>query len=83
MRRGTKDITLFKMKHLYLYRSVCVCVHACVSVYVRACVVHACVRACVSVCVSFQAGSRLWSERGQIWHTHADSSRKGSGPNRN
>ena len=29
----------------------CVCVRACVSVYVRACVVHACVRACVSVCV--------------------------------
>ena len=35
---------------------------------------------CVSVCVSFQAYTRrrLWSDRDQIWHTHADSPRKGS-----
>ncbi len=30
---------------------------------------------CVSVCVAFQAYTRrrLWSNRNQIWHTHADS----------
>ena len=42
---------------------------------------------CVSVCVglSFQAYTRrrLWSDRNQIWHTHADSPRKGSGQNKN
>ena len=40
---------------------------------------------CVSVCVSFQAYThrRLWSDRNQIWHTHADSPRKGSGKNKN
>ena len=42
---------------------------------------------CVSVCVglSFQAYTRrrLWSNRNQIWHTHADSPRKGSGQNKN
>ena len=40
---------------------------------------------CVSVCVSFQAYTRrrLWSDRDQIWHTHADSPRKGSGQNKN
>ena len=40
---------------------------------------------CVSVCVSFQAyiRRRLWSDRDQIWHTHADSPRKGSGQNKN
>ena len=42
---------------------------------------------CVSVCVglSFQAYARrrLWSDRNQIWHTHADSPRKGSGQNKN
>ena len=40
----------------------------------------------MSVCVSFQAYTRrrLWSDRDQIWHTHADSSpRKGSGQNKN
>ena len=39
---------------------------------------------CVSVCVPFQAlyTSRLWSDRNQIWHTHADSHRKGSGQNK-
>ena len=39
---------------------------------------------CVSVCVSFQAYTRrhLWSNRNQIWHTHADSPRKGSGQNK-
>ena len=33
------------------------------------------------MCVSFQAYTRrrLWSDRDQIWHTHADSPRKGSG----
>ena len=36
------------------------------------------------VCVSFQAYTRrhLWSNRNQIWHTHADSPRKGSGQNK-
>ena len=40
---------------------------------------------CVSVCVSFQAYTRrrMWSDRNQIWHTHADSPRKGSGQNKN
>ena len=40
---------------------------------------------CVSVCVSFQAYTRrrLWSDLNQIWHTHADSPRKGSGQNTN
>ena len=40
-----------------------------------------CVCVCLCVCVSFQAlyTSRLWSDRNQIWHTHADSPRKGSG----
>ena len=40
---------------------------------------------CVCVCVSFQAYTRrrLWSDRDQIWHTHADSPRKGSGKNKN
>ena len=40
---------------------------------------------CVCVCVSFQAYTRrrLWSDRNQIWHTHADSPRKGSGQNKN
>ena len=40
---------------------------------------------CVCVCVSFQAYTRrrLWSDRDQIWHTHADSPRKGSGQNKN
>ena len=39
----------------------------------------------MSVCVSFQAYTRrrLWSDRDQIWHTHADSPRKGSGKNKN
>ena len=33
--------------------------------------------------VSFQAYTRhrLWSDRDQIWYTHADSPRKGSGQN--
>ena len=42
---------------------------------------------CASVCVAFQAyvytRRRLWSNRNQIWHTHADSPRKGSGQNKN
>ena len=44
-----------------------------------------CVCVCVCVCVSFQAYTRrrLWSDRDQIWHTHADSPRKGSGQNKN
>ena len=44
-----------------------------------------CVCVCVCVCVSFQAYThrRLWSDRDQIWHTHADSPRKGSGKNKN
>ena len=39
----------------------------------------------VSVRVSFQAYTRchLWSDRDQIWHTHAGSSPKGSGLNKN
>ena len=37
------------------------------------------------VCVSFQAYTRrrLSSDWYQIWHTHADSPRKGSGQNKN
>ena len=44
-----------------------------------------CVCVCVCVCVSFQAYTRrrLWSDRDQTWHTHADSPRKGSGQNKN
>ena len=36
------------------------------------------------MCVSFQAYTRrrLWSDRDQIWHTHAYSPRKGSGKNK-
>ena len=43
-----------------------------------------CVCVCVSVCVSFQAYTRrrLWSDRNQIWHTHADSHSKGCGQNK-
>ena len=43
-----------------------------------------CVCVCVCVCVSFQAYTRrrLWSDRDQIWRTHADSPRKGSGQNK-
>ena len=39
----------------------------------------------MSVRVSFQAYTRrrLWSDRDQIWHTHADSPIKGSGTNTN
>ena len=39
----------------------------------------------MSVCGSFQAYTRrrLWSDRDQIWHTHVDSPRKGSGQNKN
>ena len=35
--------------------------------------------------VSFRAYTRrrLWSDRNQIWHTHADSSPNGSGLNKN
>ena len=38
-----------------------------------------------SVYVSFRAYTRrrLWSDRNQIWHTHADSSPNGSGLNKN
>ena len=37
------------------------------------------------VCVSIPSDTRprLWSDRDQIWHTHADSPRKGSGKNKN
>ena len=40
---------------------------------------------CVSVCVSFRRYTRrrLWSDRDQIWHTHADSSPNGSELNKN
>ena len=36
---------------------------------------------CACLCVSFRAYTRrrLWSDRDQIWHTHADSSPNGSG----
>ena len=36
------------------------------------------------MCVSFWAYTRrrLWSDRDQIWHTHADSSRNGNGLNK-
>ena len=38
-----------------------------------------------SVCVSFRAYSRrrMWSDRDQIWHTHANSPPNGSGLNKN
>ena len=44
-----------------------------------------CVCVCVCVCVSFRRYTRrrLWSDRDQIWHTHADSSPNGSGLNKN
>ena len=52
---------------------MCVCVCVC-----------ACVRACVCLCMLPSVyTSRLWSDRDQIWHTHADSPRKGSGQNKN
>ena len=53
---------------------MCPCVRACVRAFVRAC-----------VRVSFQAYTRrrLWSDRDQILHTHADSHRKGSGKTKN
>ena len=40
---------------------------------------------CVSVCVSFRRYTRrrLWSDRAQIWHAHADSSPNGSELNKN
>ena len=40
---------------------------------------------CVYVCIlpSVCTCRRLWSDRDQIWHTHADSPRKGSGQNKN
>ena len=40
---------------------------------------------CLSVCVSFRRYTRrcLWSDRDQIWHTHADSSPNGSELNKN
>ena len=49
-----------------------------IYIYIGECV-------CVCVCVSFQAYTRrrLWSDRDQIWHTHANSPRKGSGQNKN
>ena len=39
----------------------------------------------MSVCVSFQRYTRrrMWSDRDQIWHTHADSSPNGSELNKN
>ena len=40
---------------------------------------------CLSVCVSFRRYTRrrLWSDRDQILHTHADSSPNGSEQNKN
>ena len=54
--------------NLYLYRRVCVCLSV-----------------CLSVCVSFRRYTRrrLWSDRDQILHTHADSSPNGSEQNKN
>ena len=42
-----------------------------------------CVCVCVCVCVSFRRYTRLWSDRDQIWHTHADSYPNGSELNKN
>ena len=44
-----------------------------------------CVCLCVCVCVSFRRYTRrrLWSDRDQILHTHADSSPNGSELNKN
>ena len=40
---------------------------------------------CLCVCVSFRRYTRrrLWSDRGQLLHTHADSSPNGSELNKN
>ena len=44
-----------------------------------------CLSVCVCVCVSFRRYTRrrLWSDRDQILHTHADSSPNGSELNKN
>ena len=44
-----------------------------------------CLSVCLSVCVSFRRYTRrrLWSDRDQILHTHADSSPNGSELNKN
>ena len=44
-----------------------------------------CLSVCLSVCVSFRQYTRrrLWSDRDQILHTHADSSPNGSEQNKN
>ena len=44
-----------------------------------------CLSVCLSVCVSFRRYTRrrLWSDRDQILHTHADSSPHGSELNKN
>ena len=57
---------------------ITICQGGAIYIYIGECV-------CVCVCVSFQAYTRrrLWSDRDQIWHTHADSHRKGSGQNKN
>ena len=49
----------------------------CIYIYIGECV---CVCVHVCVCVSFRRYTRrrLWSNRDQIWHTHADSSPNGS-----
>ena len=66
-----KKVGTDKQRKLQLY-IVCVCVCVCVC---------ACVRACVLP--SVYTSPYLWSDLDQIWHTHADSSRKGSGLNKN
>ena len=68
----------------YIGECVCVCVRACVRACVCVCV---CVSVCLCVCilpsVYTSPRGRLWSDRDQIWHTHVDSSPKGSGLNKN
>ena len=60
---------------------VLACVRACVRAYERACE-RASVRACVCVFVYPSVRRRQWSDRDQIWHTHANSPRNGSGLNK-
>ena len=79
--KGNQVIGMIR-RNIYIYIGVCVCV--CVCARARVCV-RACVCVCVCACVSFQSYTRrcLWSDRDHIWHTHADSHRKGSGRKKN
>ena len=77
MRATRMEMRVFRRTLHVLLRSF-----ALIYIYIGECV---CVSVCLSVCVSFWAYTRrrLWSDRDQIWHTHADSSRNGNGRNKN